>query len=478
MLFSSITFIFYFLPAFLFLYWLTGIRNSILLIGSSFFYVWGEGAYIFLLIGLLAFNQIAGIIIEKSEKNRRLAWLSFFVLANFSVLGFFKYGQFLLDIYFSISGAATYKLESHLPLGISFFIFQLVSYLVEVYRKSISAERDFIKLATYIMMFPHLIAGPIVRYTDIMHELKSRSINVGMIGLGVQFFIVGLSQKVLIANTLASVVDHVFALPADSLGLVNSWLGVFAYTLQIYFDFCGYSNMAIGLALMMGFHFPKNFDYPYSSRSISEFWRRWHMSLSFWFRDYLYIPLGGSKSSVFKTVRNLAIVFLLTGLWHGAAWTFIFWGAFHGFFVIIERLFLGKILKRTPDVIARIYTLLVIMIAWVFFRAETFDHAASILKAMFGLGNNVKHWDPLMTWVTPEIILAFLIGSILSFPVIPHLLNYFNIARVPGPGLPGRSHFERDEVHVIPNVFLIVGFILSVVFLSSNSLNPFLYFRF
>lgn len=477
MLFSSVTFIFYFLPAFLVLYYLTGIKNSVLLTGSAFFYVWGEGEYIFLLLGLLVANQAAGLMIEKSVGHHRIVVFSTFVVLNFVILGIFKYSQFVLDVYASATGAVVPKLHMHLPLGISFFIFQLVSYLVEVYRKSVPAERNFIRLSTYVMMFPHLVAGPIVRYTDIMHELRNRTVNLEMSGLGVQYFIVGLSQKVLIANTLAPVADHVFGLPIASLSALNSWIGTLAYTFQIFFDFCGYSNMAIGLALLLGFRFPRNFDYPYSSKSITEFWRRWHMSLSFWFRDYLYIPLGGSRGSALKNIRNLAIVFFVTGLWHGAAWTFIFWGMFHGFFVIIERLFLRSALEQLPSIFARVYTLLVVMVGWVFFRADDFKHGTKIVAAMFGFGSGTS-WDPLPAWIGPEALIAFVAGAILSFPIVPFILERVKAVRIPGPGVPGRTHLELYEVSAIPIPLLLCGLLMSICLLASSSLNPFLYFRF
>jgi alginate O-acetyltransferase complex protein AlgI len=476
MLFSSVVFIFYFLPIFLVIYYLTGTRNAVLLAGSTFFYIWGEGLFVLLLLILVAFNQFFAIKVERKEGRSRIVLLAIGITANLAVLGFFKYSQFLTNIAGEIFGFTPTALQIHLPLGISFFIFQLVSYLIEVHRRAIPAERDFTRLATYIMMFPHLVAGPIVRYTDIAAELRSRDVSISRVGLGLQYFIVGLSQKVLIANTVAPAADHLFSLPAGSISGASAWVGTFAYSLQIYFDFCGYSNMAIGLAFLLGFRFPINFDYPYSSKSISEFWRRWHMSLSFWFRDYLYIPLGGSKSGQVRTVRNLAIVFLVTGLWHGAAWNFVFWGGLHGTFVIVERLGFANFLKRLPQIISHIYALLVVMIGWIFFRADSFGQAGLILKSMVGLGNE-PYWDPLALWVTPEIIAALVIGAILSFPVVPWLLERIGSEKVLGTVFPG-MHTNASYVHRIPSSVLLSGFILSVCLLASSSLNPFLYFRF
>jgi alginate O-acetyltransferase complex protein AlgI len=297
------------------------------------------------------------------------------------------------------------------------------------------------------------------------------------VGLGVQFFIVGLCQKALIANTVAAAGDHAFALPLSELTTVTAWIGAGAYMLQIYFDFCGYSNMAIGLAFLLGFRFPRNFNYPYASRSITEFWRRWHMSLSFWFRDYVYIPLGGSRGGLAKTLRNLLIVFFLTGLWHGAAWTFIVWGLFHGLFLILERLGLGTILSRSPQIVSRSYTLLVVLVGWVFFRATDFRQASAFLKAMSGFGTSAST-APVWLWLTPEIISAMVAGVIFSFPVIPWLLDRIGQPRVLGPSAVKTNDLDPIFVHALPAIVLLPGLILSVALLAGNSLNPFLYFRF
>ncbi|USU17004.1 MBOAT family O-acyltransferase [Paraburkholderia fungorum] len=477
MLFSSITFIFYFLPLFLAVYYFLGIRNGVLLAGSALFYTWGEGKYICLLLGLVALNQGTGVLIQRRDGSLRKLILACGITANLATLGFFKYSQFIVDVFAAIIDTKTIKLNIHLPLGISFFTFQLISYLIEIYRRTIPAERNFVRLATYVMMFPHLVAGPIVRYTDISGELRDRAVNPARAELAIQYFIIGLSQKVLIANTMAPVADHVFGLPPQSVTTVDAWLGSFAYTLQIYFDFCGYSNMAIGLALLLGFHFPKNFDYPYASRSITEFWRRWHMSLSFWFRDYLFIPLGGSRCGKVRTVRNLLFVFLVTGLWHGAAWTFVFWGLFHGIFVALERIGLGALLNRAPQGVSRVYTLLVVMAAWVFFRAGTFTQAWVIIRAMVGFGAS-DVWDPIALWVTPETICAFITGSILSFPVVPWALKRYNRPLISFRSAHPTLQTSPQESRLLPTTVLLCGFLASIALLASGSLNPFLYFRF
>lgn len=477
MVFSSIVFILYFLPVFLLFYYLTGPRNSVLLTGSTVFYVWGEGQYIFLLIGLLAFNSAAGILIGGAERRLAKWLLAGAVTANIAVLGVFKYSQFFVDIVASAVGFQAPHLGIHLPLGISFFIFQLVSYLVEVYRKTIVPERNFVRLSTYVMMFPHLVAGPIVRYVDIEAELHKRTLDHRNLAVGIQYFIVGLCQKVMIANSVAPAADHLFSLPVSEITTGVAWIGTLAYTLQIYFDFCGYSNMAIGLAFMLGFRFPKNFDYPYASRSITEFWRRWHMSLSFWFRDYVYIPLGGNRNGEWKAVRNLLIVFLVTGLWHGAAWTFIFWGLFHGVFVVLERLFLKDLLANSPQVLARVYTLGVVMIGWVFFRAEDFAQATTVIAALAGFGAESSGWNPTGVWLTPETLVALVLGSLLSFPLLPALSEKLRLPKIHGASLPAARH-EAAYVHAVPTVILIGGLLICLTLLASTTLNPFLYFRF
>jgi alginate O-acetyltransferase complex protein AlgI len=478
MVFSSVVFIFYFLPIFLVVYYLTGVRNAVLLTGSAAFYVWGEGPYLLLLAALLMFNWWAGIKIGAARGRTRFVVLASAIILNFAVLGVFKYSQFVLDIVASSVGFKAPHLGIHLPLGISFFTFQLASYVVEVYRRSIEPERNIVRLSTYVMMYPHLVAGPIVRYTEIQAELKSRTVSRDMFGLGIQYFIVGLCQKVLLANSVAPAADHLFSLDLHAISPGVAWIGSLAYTLQIYFDFCGYSNMAIGLAFMLGFRFPKNFDYPYSSKSITEFWRRWHMSLSFWFRDYVYIPLGGGRDGETKTVRNLLIVFFVTGLWHGAAWTFIFWGMFHGVFVVLERLFLGRVLQLVPTLVARAYALLVVMVGWVFFRAGSFEQAWSVIKALAGHGGSIRIWAPPMTWMTPETIAAMCVGSVLSFPVLPWVLGKLRMPTVDGSGRPGQMTAELDHVFIVPSVVLLFGFVCSLFLLATSTLNPFLYFRF
>lgn len=479
MLFSSIIFIFYFLPVFLLGYYVSGWRTGALLAGSVAFYVWGEGVYIALLGGLIVLNHLGAIAIDKaSTEGRRKAALAALVTLDLAVLGWFKYAGFVAEnLNQMLSGAPFPEVEQRLPLGISFFTFQLVSYAFDVYRRQVAPERGLDKFAAYILMFPHLIAGPIVRYAHIRDELHADRRQTGHLGLGVQYFIVGLCQKVLIANTLAPVADHAFGLAPGTLSTPTAWVGAAAYTLQIYFDFCGYSNMAIGLAFMLGFSFPKNFNYPYAAQTVTEFWRRWHMSLSSWFRDYVYIPLGGNRHGQFATVRNLLIVFFLTGLWHGAAWNFIVWGLFHGAFLMVERFGLERGVKATPAPLRHAYTLLVVAVGWVFFRAESLTAAAHYLAAMGGVRAGETPDIGLAVLMNAQVVTAFVAGIAFAGPLLPALMQ-----RLKAPRAGVAEHLPPDldsrNVHILPVLPLVIGFVLSVAMLSNSSLNPFLYFRF
>jgi alginate O-acetyltransferase complex protein AlgI len=484
MLFSSIIFIFYFLPVFLLGYYVSGWRTGALLTGSVVFYVWGEGPYVLLLGALILANWAASQAIARTEANgSRRAILAGIIALDLSVLGFFKYAGFLAHNfdaalpYLGVRGGGLPEIHLALPLGISFFTFQLISYVADVYLRAVPVERGLTRFAAYILMFPHLIAGPIVRYADIRHELHADRRKTGQIGLGLQYFIVGLCQKVLVANTVAPLADHAFNMPVANLDATTAWLGAFAYTLQIYFDFCGYSNMAIGLAFLMGFTFPKNFDHPYVSRSLTEFWRRWHISLSSWFRDYVYIPLGGNRHGLWKTVRNLMVVFLLTGFWHGAAWNFVGWGVYHGGFLLVERFGLGKVLDRAPRLIGHIYAVLVVLLGWVLFRATSFDQAVHYWAAMAHLGELHAPDVALRVLLSNEMLAALVIGSIFSMPVLPWICRRLRRPKLaPSEHLPAR--LDTHGVYVLSTALLVAGLTLSLAKLAGSSLNPFLYFRF
>lgn len=479
MLFSSIIFICYFIPVFLAIYLGTGLRTTVLLLGSVLFYIWGEGAYVFLLAGLIVFNFLVAKYIAGSIGAARKWWLVAALIVDIGVLGVFKYTNFVAGIVNAMAGRDLIgHADLRLPLGISFFTFQLISYLVDTYRNRTDFEHSLARFATYILMFPHLIAGPIVRYSNVREELAYRHNDANRLGLGLQYFIVGLCQKVLIANTLAPIADYAFSQNVADLSSLTAWSGIVAYTLQIYFDFCGYSNMAIGLAFALGFTFPKNFDHPYSSRSISEFWRRWHMSLSFWFRDYVYIPLGGNRGSQFATLRNLLIVFFLTGLWHGAAWNFVFWGLFHGLFLLIERVWLGGQLRRLPSIFGWTYTMLVVVVGWVFFRADSFKHGVRYIGRMFIPSNIHPASMDFRILVNPEVIVAYLAGAIFAFPILTWILDQLGQSRIARSPSIAEERLDTVFVHRLPVSLLLVGFVLCCALLASTTLNPFLYFRF
>ena len=474
MVFSSIIFIFYFLPVFLLGYYLAGWRTGALLVGSVAFYVWGEGPYIFLLGGLILVNYLSALGLDRlTSEGKRVALIAATVVIDFGVLGVFKYAGFLAhNLDAILPGSPLPQIKLALPLGISFFTFQLVSYLADVARGQVKAEKDLIRFAAYILMFPHLIAGPIVRYADIVGEMHADRRKSTHVGLGVQYFIVGLCQKVLVANTVSPLADYAFG--AAKLDGGGAWLGALAYTLQIYFDFCGYSNMAIGLAFMLGFTYPKNFNYPYAAASITDFWRRWHISLSSWFRDYVYIPLGGNRGGLAATVRNLLIVFLLTGLWHGAAWSFVVWGLYHGTFLMLERFGLARILTALPRVVRHAYALLAVMVGWVIFRAADLPSAGHYLRAMFAPKVLWQGDAGILVLLNAEVAAALVLGVVLAFPTLPSLLNRQGAPRADA----GVGAEETRAAHILPVAVLIVGLIVSIAHLANSSLNPFLYFRF
>jgi len=471
MVFSSVTFLFYFLPIFLALYFLLPFKNLVLLVASILFYAWGELVYIFLMLFSIVTNFLFGLLIAKYPYTSRFKKVALItgVMINLLLLTYFKYFNFLLGMFTESSAFE----PVHLPLGISFFTFQAISYLIDVYRGDADVEKNPLNLGLYISMFPQLIAGPIVRFKTVAQQIHSRVENLNQINMGIRVFIVGLAQKVLIANTVALTADNVFALPATELTSALAWLGSISYSLQIYFDFAGYSNMAIGLGLIMGFTFPQNFSHPYISQSITEFWRRWHMSLSQWFRDYLYIPLGGNRKSSGRTYINLFLVFLLCGLWHGAAWTFILWGVYQGLFLIMERLKLSEWLALSWRPLRHVYLLLVVIFGWVIFRADSIEHMLYFMQAMVGL-NDTPISDPyyLNEYITTSILFAMLVGTILSMPVLHKIKEKFQLYTAADMKVKSRLTLFSLEA------FYLISLLLSILFISSGSYNPFIYFRF
>lgn len=477
MVFSSPVFLFLFLPAVLAGYFLLpslAARNLLLLSASLFFYAWGEVYYLLILLGSIAANTWLGIRISRSEGGRRNWNLALAVTVNLGLLGWFKYANFIvenLNAVLDLTGVAPFANEPvHLPLGISFFTFQALSYVIDVYRRDAAVQENFLDVALYISLFPQLIAGPIVRYGFIARQLTERTAHLDDVAAGMRRFTIGLAKKVLIANTAGEAADEIFAHDPDQLDPALAWLGVLCYGLQIYFDFSGYSDMAIGLGRMFGFHFPENFRTPYASRSLREFWRRWHISLSTWFRDYVYIPLGGSRVRPLRVRLNLLLVFFLTGLWHGASWNFVIWGLFHGGFLALERTRFGTVLERLPAVLRHIYVLLVVGVAWVFFRAVDLDHALGYLSAMIGLTGREQDWY-VAALLTPKLIAALAAGIAFSFPWWQHL----NTERLVAGRLAGAAALTQGVARDAAWLSLFLACLLVV---AGQSHDPFIYFRF
>ena len=482
MLFTEPTFLFVFLPALLALYQLPGsrYRNWLLLAASILFYARGAGSFTWLVLGLIAFNYAAARAIDRHRPTplgRTL--LAGTIAVDLLVLVVFKYADFAvgnLNAALALTGTEPFALPGILlPIGISFFTFHAISYVVDVYRQDAAAQKRPVEAALYLLVFPQLVAGPIVRYRQIAGQLSSRITSTEDFADGVRRFTIGLGKKMLIANTLAGPADHIFAMPAAELTAAHAWTGVVCYTLQIYFDFSGYSDMAIGLGRMFGFRFPENFNYPYVAASIQDFWRRWHMSLSAWFRDYVYIPLGGNRSSTSRMYFNLVLVFFLCGLWHGASWTFVVWGLYHGGFLVLERVGLGARVHALPSPLRHAYALLVVMVGWVFFRADTLARAVTMLGAMAGFGGGAPAtYAPAWYW-NAEVLLALAAGVLGSTPVLPALARRLSAAPTEGGIGTGRLSWQGSMVTVVALLLITTA---SILLSASRSYNPFIYFRF
>ena len=469
MLFSSIIFLFYFLPVVCALYFIVParfntIRNLILLLASLFFYSWGEPVYVFLMIYSSVFNFFMARQIEKdllAERSDR-ANLIFTVVVNLFILGFFKYFGFLIDTINGILRTDFHYTALSLPIGISFYTFQALSYIFDVHKKTVPAQKNLLHFALYVALFPQLIAGPIVKYRDVAEQLQHRTTSLDKFGQGTVRFILGLGKKVLLANTFGALYEEITAYGnGDQATVLTFWIGALAYTLQIYFDFSGYSDMAIGLGKIFGFDFLENFNYPYISRSITDFWRRWHISLSSWFRDYVYFPLGGSYVDTKRRhIFNLLVVWALTGLWHGAAWNFVFWGMYYGIILIIEKYIIGERLTKIPGILQHVYTLFIVMVGWIFFSSASLGAALHYLSVMFGFGAHGLADITTLYHLRTSGILLF-IGCIAA---TPYPIAYF------------RKFVDRHAGIALLVIFGI--FLLSVAYLVYSSYNPFLYFRF
>lgn len=468
MVFSSLIFLFAFLPITLILYFLvpSKYKNLLLLILSLVFYAWDEPIYVILMILSMTFNYFMGIDI--ALKNRDAAAkkrsLILAVVINLLILGFFKYYGFLVETINGIfSSQIPYK-KLALPIGISFYTFQTLSYIIDVYRKRVPVQKNILNFGLYVALFPQLIAGPIVKYVDVAQQIENRKVTVNMFGSGVMFFIRGLAKKVLLANNVGLLFDAITGSEVGEVSVLGAWLGAIAYTFQIYFDFGGYSDMAIGLGRMFGFDFMRNFNYPYISKSVTEFWRRWHISLSTWFREYVYIPLGGNRVSIPRHVFNIMIVWLLTGLWHGASWNFVIWGLYYGIILLIEKYFLQNILFRLPNIVRHLLTMLAVVIGWVFFFSPDMSYAISYIGVMFGAGSggivgNMGMYYLISNWV---ILLICAIGS------TPYVHAAFDAMIL-----------RTEEKHITTAVVIYAAmFLASVAYLVSATYNPFLYFRF
>lgn len=468
MLFSSITFIFIFLPATIALYLIVPerFRNVVLLIASLFFYAWGEPVYVVLMILSIFLNYFCGKEIfensgEKAKAKRSLVWA---LTANLLLLGFFKYCGFFIEMINTVLPVNLSYRELGLPIGISFYTFQAISYLIDVYRGEVKPQKNILNFALYISMFPQLIAGPIVRYIDIEEQLRHRKMSLAKFGAGVRFFIIGLSKKVILANGMGKIFEEIYGAfsGGTSLYLLTAWIGAAAYALQIYFDFSGYSDMAIGLGKMFGFELKKNFDYPYTANSITDFWRRWHISLSTWFREYVYIPLGGNRVSKERHIFNLLVVWTLTGFWHGAAWNFMFWGFYYGIFLILEKYIWGKWIERMPGAVRHLYALVIVLVGWVFFFSTGLQEAFRYLGMMLGVGSAGLAGAETLFILTSHWLLwaAGMLGST-RLPI--RLMNHF--------GYGESSKWVTDGIYL-------VLFLISLSCLITDSFNPFLYFRF
>ena len=473
MVFSSLLFLFRFLPLVFLLYYLTPRRgrNVVLFLFSLFFYAWGEPKYVFLMLFSITMDYTVGRLIDKAKREgkpeKAKGSLLFSVFMNLGILGFFKYADFIIGSINAVSGLDLPLLNIPLPIGISFFTFQTMSYTIDVYRGNTEVQKNWISYGTYVSMFPQLIAGPIVQYKTIARQMKKRRENLDDFTEGIHRFVVGVGKKVLLANNIGLLWDAAAALPVAELPVATAWLGALAYTFQIYFDFSGYSDMAIGLGKMFGFHFLENFNYPYISRSITEFWRRWHISLSSWFREYVYIPLGGNRKGLLKQVRNIFVVWMLTGIWHGAHWNYVLWGVYYGVLLILEKFVLKRFLDKLPGWIQNLYTMFFVVISWVIFKCEDLSYCLSYLKAMFGgFSAGLFNTESLYLLKNYGILLVILILGSTRLP------KFF------GEKMEKRFGENGGVMTGARMIFYLGILLLSVAYLVDATYNPFLYFRF
>ena len=463
MLFSGIPFLYYFLPAVVILYFLIpqSLKNGFLLLASLLFYAWGEPRFIFVMLLTVTVNYFCGLIIDRFHQPApRTAAMVVGVALSLGFLTYFKYFGFFTDVILGLLGKENLFTKPTLPIGISFYTFQVLTYTVDVYRRKVPVQKIYAKLLLYVSFFPQLIAGPIVNYTDIAPSLDQRNASTEDVYEGFLRFFVGFGKKVLLANTCGIITDKLTA--ADSMSFAGSWLMILAYTFQIYFDFSGYSDMAIGMGRMFGFHFLENFNYPYISKSVTEFWRRWHISLGTFFREYVYIPLGGNRVCTWKKIRNILVVWLLTGFWHGASWNFLAWGVYYGLLLLAEKFLFRNIQKKLPGILNWALTFLLVMVGWVFFYYENIFDGLRHLGIMFGL-QPANLTDPLAIYYFKHYLLYLVAAAAACFP--------WNIPASRRPGL--ENMVSRIKPLVLTGLFL-----LALAMIITQSYNPFLYFRF
>ena len=465
MLFTSISFLYYFLPALIIIYFITPkkYKNIILLIASLLFYFYGEPKYVFLMIAEIVIAYTGAILIDK-YKNQSKNILIITLFIHVLLLIIFKYTDFIIQTINDISNANIKLLNIALPIGISFYTFQIISYVIDVYNGKVKVQKNIINLATYVSLFPQLVAGPIVRYQTVEKELDDRVHSFNNFAYGIRRFSIGLAKKVLIANALGELCTKAFVLNETT--VIFYWIFGISYMLQLYFDFSAYSDMAIGLGRIFGFNFPENFNYPYISKSITEFWRRWHISLGTWFKDYVYIPLGGNRDGKYKQIRNILIVWLLTGIWHGANWTFLIWGLLFGIILIIEKIFLNKFMEKLPSFIKRIYVLFIVMILFIIFNSDNMTVALTNIKGLFGMNKEVFINDYTLHYLKsylPLLIIAFLGAT----PFIKTLIDKLR-----------KNKYVNNIINILEPILIVIILVVVTSYLIDNSYNPFLYFRF
>lgn len=467
MVFSSLEFLFIFLPLVLFFYFIVPSRykNIILVIFSLIFYAWGEPIYILIMLFSTIFDFTNGLLIEKYRHEQHITKIILLIslIGNLGILGFYKYSDFLIQIFNNLLKINISYFHLALPIGISFYTFQTLSYTIDVYRNKVSVQKNIIDFATYVTLFPQLVAGPIVQYKDIEQQLHTRTITLNNFVNGIERFVFGLFKKVVLANNVGMIWQSVSSSPIETMSVIYVWLGALAFTFQIYFDFSGYSDMAIGMGKMFGFHFHENFQFPYCAKSVSEFWRRWHISLGQWFKDYVYIPLGGSRCSKTILIRNICIVWFLTGLWHGASWNFVLWGMYFAIFLIIEKCFIKQYLSLLPSFLRIVMTFIIVVISWVIFAFDDIQIAILYLQSMLGI-----HHNPLF--------------SSNVFYLLSHNCILLIICFIFAFGEPIKTYIHKISQNKLVLCFkpVVLTFILfiSICFLVGESYNPFLYFRF